>query len=56
MTKREALEKALRDLVSTMYNDLNGAYGAAESYGGQYEREIQALADAIEKLRLSEEA
>ena len=55
MDKREALEEALRDLVSTMYNDLNGAYGGL-GYEGQYEREVQALADAIEKLGLSEEA
>ena len=55
MDKREALEEAIRDLVGTMYNDLNGAY-AELTYEGQYEREVQALADAIEKLGLPEEA
>ena len=55
MDKRKALEEALRDLVSTMYNDLSVASGG-RTYEGDYESEIQALADASEKLGLSEEA
>jgi len=41
---REALVDALRDLVAAIYNR-----GAADGYGyeGDYEREIQKLADAL---------
>ena len=55
MDKREELEKAIRELVKVMYNDLQyGACGDA-TYEGDYEREIQALVDAIEKLGLNDE-
>ena len=40
------LEVALRDLVKQMYHDLHGAYGG-EFYEGQFEREIQAVIEAI---------
>ena len=42
----DKLEIAIRDLVKQMYHDLHGAYGG-EFYEGQFEREIQAVMDAI---------
>ena len=51
-TTRDELVKALRELVATMHNDLFGAYGAEDwgAYEAQYEREVQQLADAIERM------
>lgn len=46
MSNKEDIAKALRNLVSEIYKDCLGAYGT-DCYEGQYEQEIQELAEAI---------
>ena len=44
----EIIVKVLRELVGAMYRDLHGAYGT-DCYEGQYEKEIQEVADALKE-------
>ena len=47
-TKKSEVADALRELVSSIYQECVGAYGAEDSgYEGQYEKEIQEVAAAI---------
>lgn len=45
--QQEEIAQALRDLVASIYTDCKGAYGAEYGYTGQYEAEIQRLAQVI---------
>jgi hypothetical protein len=50
--KRQELLTALRDLVATMHSRLLGAYGSGNAgYEGDYESEIQKLADVLMDLK-----
>lgn len=44
---KEGVLKALRDLVAAIYNDCMGTHGADYRYHGQYEREVQKLAELL---------
>lgn len=45
---QERVAQALRDLIGSVYADCKGAYGAEYGYTGQYESEIQHLAQLID--------
>lgn len=47
------LKQALRDLVGSIHIECKGAYGG-EYYEGQYESEINRLAEIIIRLNLEE--
>jgi hypothetical protein len=46
----DALVVSLRALVGAMHGLLCGAYGANDSYAGQYENEVQAVAAALRQM------
>ena len=48
---QKEIADALRNLVASIYQQCSGAYGAGDSgYEGEFEKEIQDVANAIVKI------